>query len=69
MKYLITEIDPSNGDERVVDEFADLNSAMKASTKLRGLLPPDWCVQIYEKPYYLRMRKYLKKRDKDSGKS
>jgi hypothetical protein len=62
MKYVLTEIN-SQGEESVVKEFIDLNEAMRASTKLRRMIPDDWMVQIYEKKDYLRMRKYLKRRD------
>lgn len=64
MKYVLTEI-TDTGEERVVEEFIDLEEAMKASTKLRRLIPQDWMVQLYEKKDFLRMRKYLKRRDEN----
>ncbi len=62
MKYVLTQID-ADGVESVVKEFIDLNEAMRASTKLRRMIPDNWMTQIYEKKDYLRMRKYLKRRD------
>ena len=67
MKYVVTQIDPLGNREEVVHEVSDLTEAMTSATKLRRKIPHDWCVQIYEKPDYLRMRKYLKKRDEKNG--
>ena len=62
MKYVVTQIDPLDNREEVVYEVSELSEAMGSATKLREKIPEDWCVQIYEKPQYLRMKKWRKKK-------
>jgi phosphatidate phosphatase APP1 len=60
MKYVITSIDPVDFDEVVVQEVNDLDAAMEVTKLLRKKNPNDRMFQIYEKPYFLRMRKLNK---------